>query len=178
MSEHSSLASSLLFVLMVSCHHVRGDYTLRVLFSGYSNPDNTCYQCTSGGVQGCCDSRDQTDCTGGRRCDNEFFYCLMPSGSSPATTAVSSASEDFNTRAGQLGCLPQSAQWSQVDTNAQAMSTTVLGLPNPLVFEVTAPRWQVRTRHVILGSLNEQFLLHRASQCMWMFWMTTTIVMT
>ena len=150
---------------MVSCHHVRGDYTLRVQVSGYSNPANTCYQCI------CCDGAGQAACTNNRRCDNEFFYCLMPSGSSPATTAVSSASEDFNTRAGQLSCLPQTAQWSQqVNTNAGAinfMSDTVLGLPNPLIFEVTAPRWQVRTRHVI-GSLNEQFLFHRALQCMWM----------
>ena len=149
MSGYSSLASLLLLVLMVSYHHVRGDYTLRVLVSGYSNPKNTCYQCTKNSVQGCCDNYKITNCGMRERCDNVFFYCLMPSGSSPATAVVSSASEKFSTRARQLGCLPQSAQWSKRNDDAATIdftSSRVLGLPNPLVFEVTAPRWQVRTR--------------------------------
>ena len=103
-------------------------------------------------MQGCCDRFNRINCNiGGRACDNEFFYCLMPLGSTPLTNSdiLSTLPErDITTRAGQLGCLQppvalrsnENGNGAQIDFNAD----TVLGLPNPLKFEVTADKWQVR----------------------------------
>ena len=83
-------------------------------------------------------------------CDNEFFYCLMPLGNVPLTdTIVDSVRErNVTTRADQLGCLqPSVALRSDVNDDGGTinfLSDTVLGLSNPLEFEVTADRWQVR----------------------------------
>ena len=55
---------------------------------------------------------------------------------------------NITTRADQLGCLqPPPAQRSGVNFDGimiDFLSDTVLGLPNPLEFEVTADRWKVR----------------------------------
>ena len=53
------------------------------------------------------------------------------------------------TRASQLGCLqpPSAFRSDRTNYNGAAInfnSDTVLGLPNPLEFEVTADRWKVR----------------------------------
>lgn len=65
-------------------------------------------------------------------------------------TILNSVPEDnLATRAGQLGCLqPPTAQRSLIRNRdggiINFLSGWVLGLPNPLEFEVTAVRWQVR----------------------------------
>ena len=74
----------------------------------------------------------------------------MPLGNMPlADTIVDTETErNLTTRAGRLGCLqPPVALRSDVNHNGGTVdftSDTVLGLPNPLVFEMTADRWQVR----------------------------------
>ena len=127
---------------------------LRVQVSGYSNPGNTCAQCANS----CCNSSDMS-CQLEERCDNEFFYCLMPFQSTPLTSTVLSSSvlEDPTLRAGQLGCLPTSvAMRSSINTNGESInfnSATVLGLSNPLEFEVDTVRWEVRKLMLTKGLL-------------------------
>ena len=103
---------------------------------------NTCAECDLT----CCDSKDFI-CGRGERCDDEFFYCLFPLGSFLLeSTVFESVSEvDTVTRAEQLGCLqPSTALRSDVDTDGEGPGFgPVLGLSNPLQFEVTADRWQV-----------------------------------
>ena len=85
-----------------------------------------------------------------RACDNEFFYCLMTLESAPLTeTIVDTLTErNVTTRSDQLGCLqPPVALRSDVNQNGvpiNFLNDSVLSLPNPLEFEVTADKWQVR----------------------------------
>ena len=120
--------------------------------SAYSNPENTCFQCTDDddGEQGCCDRFASTSCEPDERCDNEFFYCLMPSESTPLSDDDISDTVPVNNRiirADRLGCLqPSTAQRSSINMDGEMinfLSERVLGLPNPLEFEVAADRWQV-----------------------------------
>ena len=57
--------------------------------------------------------------------------------------------EDAILRAEQLGCLSTSAAMqSSINTDGEPINFnagTVLGLPNPLEFEVDAVRWEVRS---------------------------------
>ena len=74
----------------------------------------------------------------------------MPLGNMPLTnTIVDTLSErNIATRAGQLGCLqPLVALRSDENVNGATidfLNDSVLGLPNPLEFEVTADKWQVK----------------------------------
>ena len=102
-------------------------------------------------MQGCCDAFGESNCDEeNRACDDEFFYCLMPLENTPLTNTIVNTLTVNNiaTRAGQLGCLqPPDALRSAVNFNGATinfLSDTVIGLPNPLEFEVTADRWQVR----------------------------------
>lgn len=131
---------------------MQGDYVLRVKTSGYSNPRNTCRQCFSQDffISGCCDSFNTFSCSGDQLCDNEFFYCLIPldSESQYSVNESSVSVRNITTRASQLGCFqPPSALRSVTNFNGGTInfdSDTVLGLPNPLEFEVTSVSWQVR----------------------------------
>ena len=64
---------------------------------------------------------------------------------------------DITTRADQLGCLqPPVALRSEVNENGAPidfLSDTVLGLPNPLEFGVSANRWQVRNQYECMCEL-------------------------
>ena len=113
--------------------------------SQYSNPANTCFQCE----QMCCDSFSTDPCLSFEKCDNEFFYCLMPLDSIPLTESDNISDtvlvdDRVNARA---GCLqPSTAQRSEINLNGEMIdfrSEIVLGLPNPLEFEMSAVRWQV-----------------------------------
>ena len=117
----------------------------------------TCAQCPRVEIFGaCCDGSQDTvllGCAGEDRCDNVFFYCLMPLGSVPNNSTIFSMADldenDPITRAGHLGCLqPSTALRSDENTNSATVSLfdppgMLLGLPNPLEFEVTGVRWQV-----------------------------------
>ena len=140
-----------IIIILLLIQSVQGDYVLRVRPSGYANPDNTCHQCFSQGLifPGCCDLFDTFSCSGDLLCDNEFFYCLIPidSESRYSVDESSVGVRNISTRADQLGCLqPPSALRSITNFNGRAInfaSDTVLGLPNPLEFEVTSVSWQV-----------------------------------
>ena len=115
--------------------------------SGYSNVGSSCLKCGD-----CCDDPlipHHSTCTGEDRCDNVFFYCLRRLGSPlPQVDYVRLSSfRKTVSRANELGCTqPSIALRSHVNLNSVFVnfnSDTVLGLPNPLVFEVTADRWQV-----------------------------------
>ena len=102
----------------------------------------------------CCDDKDDTNgCGGSDRCDNQFFYCLMPLGSVPSNSTIFSTEDenDVIVRARDLGCLqPSTALRSDVNRNGGTIdffdpSGRVLELPNPLEFVVNAIRWQVGT---------------------------------
>ena len=105
------------------------------------------------GQRVCCDDDDKTVCTGGDRCDTEFFYCLMPLGVVLDTNDVLDTVEEENrvTRAEELGCIqPETALKSDVMRDTDQLNRqiefdndTVLGLPNPLEFVVQASEWQV-----------------------------------
>ena len=126
---------------------------MRVQVHQYLNVFNTCAECpTINGVRTCCDDKDDTNgCEPFDRCDNEFFYCLMPLGSVRSNSVIFSTEDenDLVTRAIDLGCLqPSTALRSNTNGNGVPIdffdpSEMVLGLPNPLEFEVTAVRWQV-----------------------------------
>ena len=105
-------------------------------------------------MQGCCDGFELVECAGHRACDNEFFYCLIPLGNTPLTNAniLNTLPErDITTHADQLGCQqPPVALRSDENRDGGTinfLSNTVLGLLNPLEFEVPADRWQVRKIH-------------------------------
>ena len=132
---------------------MNGDYILRVQVHNYQNTFNTCAQCPRiNSVGTCCDDQDDTNgCEAGDRCDNVFFYCLMPLGSVPSNSTIFSLADenDLITRATGLGCLqPSTALRSDINENGDTInffnpSGMVLGLSSPLEFEVTAVRWQV-----------------------------------
>ena len=73
----------------------------------------------------------------------------MPLGSLPLLDNIVDTVmvDDRVARAEQLGCLqPSTAQKSAINLNGQMIdfrSEMVLGLPNPLEFEMTAVKWQV-----------------------------------
>ena len=75
----------------------------------------------------------------------------MPLGNTPLTNTIvdTLAVRNIATRADQLGCLqPPVSLRSDENTDGATinfLADTVLGLPNPLEFEVTADRWQVST---------------------------------
>ena len=79
----------------------------------------------------------------------------MPLESAPLTDTIMDTLTERNiaTRADKLGCLqPPVALRSDVNQNGafiDFLSDTVLGLLNPLEFEVTANRWQVSIFHSI-----------------------------
>ena len=135
----------------------KGDYVLRVQVSGYSNPRNTCVQCQASIRNprlGCCDRFTDTDgdCELSDRCDNQFFTCLMPFQNNPSTVTILStiSEESASTRGEELGCSqpPAALNTTVLNMNGEAIdfsSGMFLGLPNPLEFEVTADRWQVRS---------------------------------
>ena len=113
----------------------------------YSNPSNRCAGCGGGG---CCDDDDATSCAA--LCDNEFLYCLRPfSLPDQPLQALQATAEEivFSARAAMLQCLEfPSAIRTDVDNNADATSpiffnSTYLGIPNPILFEVESPQWEV-----------------------------------
>ena len=122
---------------------------MRVQVHEYLNTFSTCALCPRiNNVGTCCDDPETISCTGGDRCDNVFFYCLMPLGSVPDNPIIFSMVDgnDPITRATDLGCLqPSTALRSDRsrDGNSLLISNPGLGLSNPLEFEVTAVRWQV-----------------------------------
>ena len=115
----------------------------------YSNPSNRCAGCRGGG---CCDDiqSDATSCVA--LCDNEFLYCLRPFGlPDQPLQALRDATREvaFSARAAMLQCLEfPSAIRTDVDNNVDATSPiffgpTYLGMPNPILFEVESPQWEV-----------------------------------
>ena len=123
---------------------------MRVQVHEYENTFSTCALCPRINTVGtCCDPDDPGDtrCTGGDRCDNVLFYCLMPLGNVPDNTIILSMVDlDGNpiTRATGLGCLqPSTALRSNENRDNDFLLNPGMGLTNPLVFEVTAVRWQV-----------------------------------
>ena len=123
---------------------------MRVQVHQYLNVFNTCVECpTINGVKTCCDDKDDTDgCGGSDRCDNVFFYCLMPLGSVPSNSTIFSTENEnaLITRARDLGCLQLSTALRSDrsgDDDVLLLSNPGMGLSNPLEFEVTAVRWQV-----------------------------------
>ena len=98
---------------------------MEVQLFGYDNPTGRCYdqeQCIrDDGQHRCCDDTRATGCTGVRRCDSFFIYCLRPLGSdgvgcSQYRNRTSLSNSDDN------------------DLDADDFSqSTVLGLENPLI---------------------------------------------
>ena len=132
---------------------MRGDYILSVQVHSYSNPENRCVECIrSDNTFGCCDTFDAPVCTGDRRCDNEFFYCLRPLRASNLASQIitNTVSErSLVTRATALQCLgsPAAVRTNTVDMDAPASQVfsgmEYLGIDNPIMFEVTAEKWEV-----------------------------------
>ena len=132
---------------------MRGDYILSVQVHSYSNPENRCAGCIRTDTTfGCCDMFDAPVCTGDRRCDNEFFYCLRPLRASNLASQIitNTVSErSLVTRATTLQCLesPAAVRTILVDMDAPASQVfsgmEYLGIDNPIMFEVTAEKWEV-----------------------------------
>ena len=56
---------------------------MEVDFFGYSNPTGRCTDCPIPAGQtehSCCDNFATTNCTGSRRCDSFFYFCLRTLG--------------------------------------------------------------------------------------------------
>ena len=131
---------------------VKGDYILRVQVSDYSNPRSTCVECRDNEDDplGCCDNNSETECSISQRCDNEFFYCLLPRAGATLTLDTIMESRTINDatdRGEALGCLqPSTALRSGRNLNdapIDFLSETVLDLPNPLEFQIEAEEWEV-----------------------------------
>lgn len=107
---------------------VSGDYVLEVHVMSYSNPTNG----GEGLSGGCCDGGEPPACTGNRRCDTYFRFCLRP----------------FNTPGIDRGC-GTSAVVTSTDSELNNGSIdftqpSFLGLDNPLSLSGLAPFWQVQ----------------------------------
>ena len=119
---------------------VEGRYVVEVRLNGYTNPTGQCEDCDIifDWIQTCCDVEvppeilppiTTNDCTGERRCDSYFNYCLRPFGNgepdgySPSEYTISAA----NSNDGPLN-------FSQ---------SRVLGLSNPLVLSGLKGTYQV-----------------------------------
>ena len=122
---------------------------MSVQVTSYSNPSNCCAGCDGGG---CCDAprRNATRCPAW--CDNEFLYCLRPFGlpDQPLQVLQQATTERaFSAEAAVLQCLEAPpAIRTDVDVDVDATSPiffgpTYLGMPNPILFEVESPLWEV-----------------------------------
>ena len=108
---------------------MRADYILRVQVHSYANPTSVC----------------------GNSCDNEFFYCLRPLGTSVQSFEDIEATVDersLQTRAADLQCMESpSAIRTQVDMDAELTrvfsGVDYLGISNPIAFEVNMKEWTV-----------------------------------
>lgn len=127
---------------------MRGDYILSVQVHLYNNPTNRCVGC--GDDFGCCDRFREDVCTDELRCDNEFFYCLRPlraSNLARQDIMDTVGERSLETRATTLQCLESPAA-IRTDTDTDAASRVFsgveyLGIDNPMMFEVTAKKWEV-----------------------------------
>ena len=113
----------------------------------YSNPSNRCAGCVG---RRCCDDDDGINCAA--LCDNEFLYCLRSFGlPDQPLQALQDATREvaFSARAAMLQCLEAPpAIRTDVDVDVDATSpiffgSTYLGMPNPILFEVESPQWEV-----------------------------------
>ena len=122
---------------------------MSVQVSSYSNPSNRCAGCGGGG---CCDAPQKNATRCAALCDNEFLYCLRRFGLPDQSLQVlqdAAREVAFSVRATMLQCLEApSAIRTDVDVNVDATSPiffgpTYLGIPNPILFEVESPLWEV-----------------------------------
>ena len=103
---------------------VEGRYVVEVRLNGYTNPTGQCWGCLT-----CCDIDLHFGCTGERRCDSYFNYCLRPFGDEQLDSCSASeyTTSSFNSNDGPLN-------FSQ---------SRVLGLSNPLVLSGLKSAYQV-----------------------------------
>ena len=135
---------------------VRGDYILSVQVHSYDNPESRCAGCSM--FQGCCDLDRINNC--GSLCDNEFFYCLRPWGTSNQSLEVKQVTvneRSVETRAAALQCMESpAAVRTKVDPDAARSivfnGTEYLGIDNPIMFTVTMEKWEVRASAVIYST--------------------------
>ena len=113
----------------------------------YDNPTGTCYDpqwCVRNGLHRCCDSNfilwTFLECTGGRRCDSYFIYCLRPLGSEGE--GCSNYQQRIST-------------FNQDDNNPiDVTRSTVLGLENPLILRgITESSYDVRYLNGIFDAI-------------------------
>lgn len=105
---------------------VKGRYLLQVTIGGYTNRFQRCGGCASGR---CCDTDFTTnDCSGERRCDIFFFFCLRPFGSNGEGCSYS----------GDL-----TSEINEDDATISFNEMKFLGLDNPLTLEGLTDAWNV-----------------------------------
>ena len=101
---------------------------------GYNNPTGTCYdpgECVrNDGQHRCCDENRVSGCTGGRRCDSYFIYCLRPLGSE------GEGCSDYEPR--------MSTHNQDDDDPIDVTQSMVLGLENPLILQGITESYDVR----------------------------------
>lgn len=105
---------------------VKGRYVLQEELSGYTNIFQRCADCAP---RRCCDTSFITnDCSGGRRCDTFFFFCLRPFGSTGTGCSYS----------GNL-----TSEINEDDAFINFNQMKFLGLDNPLTLEGLTDAWNV-----------------------------------
>ena len=101
---------------------VNGDYNVEVKIFSYDNPTGRCRSCrreNGDGIRSCCDDFSHFDsCSGDRRCDSYFIYCLRPFGM---------------TRPSCSGFTQKMSTVNIDDRSINFSRNKVLGLNNPLI---------------------------------------------
>ena len=99
-----------------------------VRVDGYVNPTN---RGVTRGPNNCCDNSNRNTCSGSRRCDNRFSFCLKSPG---------------NTDDGTSTCMSPVLTSTQTNTNGAPIDFTQptwLGLDNPLMLNGINTAWEV-----------------------------------
>ena len=137
----NSLVYKLIVMIQVQvCVLVEGRYLVEVRLNGYTNPTGQCQDCKIlfDWIQTCCDVEvppeilrpiTTSGCTGDRRCDSYFNYCLRPFGDEQPD-----------------GCSSDEYTTSSRNSNDGPLNFTqsrVLGLSNPQVLSGLKDAYQV-----------------------------------
>lgn len=115
---------------------IKGDYVIQVGLHGYDNPTNRLI--ARPGDRDCCDGSPRNTCSGFRRCDNRFSFCVRPSGTSDIGTASCSSA------------VITSTETNSNDADIDFNTDTVLGLDNPLLLQGITTAWEVQCTVTIL----------------------------
>ncbi len=121
------------FVMLIALQFcVHGDYVIIARVHSYTNPSNTGVFRVSRGASNCCDGTRQNGvCSGWRKCDNRFTFCVKTLG---------------DLADGTSSCMSEvlmSTETNVDDAPIDFTGSTWLGLDNPLRLNGISTPWQV-----------------------------------